>query len=173
MAFPDSVNLPFNGEIIRSRFTQKKPGELVSDEPGNWALLQGDGLVLVEGALYAGDLPSELSADREGLVFGEWDGKPVRVLVLSRELALPPGFSAVPWMELPDDLATLYGLARQIIYWQKMSANCSRCGGAMSSIDHTWGKCSCPQEVQRFPQVWSMPDMAPPHREQLALIFCQ
>ncbi|GFO54628.1 NADH pyrophosphatase [Geomonas sp. Red276] len=140
MAFPETVNLPFNGEIIRSRFVQRKPGELETAEEGYWALVQGDSLVLADGDLYAGLLPAELATAGEPIIFGEWDGRPIRVAVVSREAALPEGFAAVAWTELPDDLATLYGLARQILYWERLSSKCSRCGGAMARIPLSWGK---------------------------------
>lgn len=153
MKFLDTVNLPFNGEIIRSRFTQRKPGELETAEDGYWVILQGDSLVLCDGSLYHGALPETLASDDEALIFGQWDGKPLRLRTLSRQLAVPSGFSAVQWMELPDDLATLYGLARQIMYWEKMSANCSRCGGAMERISGTWGKRCAGCGHEHFPHI--------------------
>ncbi|MCM0081682.1 NAD(+) diphosphatase [Geomonas sp. Red32] len=140
MAFPETVNLPFNGEIIRSRFVQRKPGELETAEEGYWALVQGDSLVLAGGGLYAGLLPAELAIASGPIVFGEWDGRPVRVATVSRDAQLPEGFAAIQWMELPDDLATLYGLARQIVFWERLSSLCSRCGGSTTRIPFSWGK---------------------------------
>ena len=129
MAYPETINLPFNGEIIRSRFTQRKPGELVETEAGYWVLLQGESLLLVESGLYRGDLPCVLVPESRPLLFGEWDGEP-----------LPHPFRAVSWTELPDDLMTLFGLARQILYWEKMSGHCSRCGSITAPMPSTWGK---------------------------------
>ncbi|HJV34611.1 NAD(+) diphosphatase [Geomonas sp.] len=141
MFFPDTVNLPFNGEIIKARFSQIRPGQLVTNDEGYWAILQKDALVMCNGALLHGELPAVLAASARDLqLFGSWDGKPVRVCSLPGELALPDGFYAVPWTELPDDLATLYGMARQITYWERMSANCSRCGSSMERIAYSWGK---------------------------------
>jgi NAD+ diphosphatase len=140
MAYPEAINLPFNGEIIRTRFTQRKPGELEDKGEGYWVLLQGDSLLLAGGGLYCGALPASLASEREALLFGEWDGEPVRLSVVPAGLPLPDPFRTVPWTELPDDLATLYGLARQILHWEKMSRHCSRCGSAMERLPLTWGK---------------------------------
>jgi NAD+ diphosphatase len=74
------------------------------------------------------------------LLFGEWDGAPVRLLSLPAEQKLPEPLVAVPSTELPEDLLTILGLARQISYWERMSRHCSKCGGAMKRISLTWGK---------------------------------
>ena len=98
MVFPETVNLPFNGEIIRSRFTQIKPGQLDTAEEGYWVILQKDALLLATGALYQGDLPTALAVSgRDPLLFGSWDGKPVRV---PRE-CLPPGAISEDSRETP------------------------------------------------------------------------
>jgi NAD+ diphosphatase len=140
MLFPEAINLPFNAEIIRSRFTPRKPGEPVASETGHWIFLQGDSLLLADGALFHGALPTQLASDCEALVVGEWDGEPLRLVSLSRDLAVPATFTAVAWTDLPNDLATIYGVGRQILYWEKMSSHCSRCGGSMERINLTWGK---------------------------------
>jgi NAD+ diphosphatase len=140
MAFPDAIHLPFNGEIIRARFTQKRPGEISETEAGYWAFLQGDSLLLAEGELYRGDLPAGFATLGGTLLFGEWDGEPVRLMSVPADQQLPEPLRAVPLTELPDDLMTLFGLARQIQYWERMSRHCSRCGGTMRRISHTWGK---------------------------------
>jgi NAD+ diphosphatase len=140
MAYPEAINLPFNGEVISSRFVQRKPGEMETSKAGYWVFLQGDCLLLADGALYRGDLPAALLPGEGALLFGEWDGEPVRLLTVAGELALPQSFKAVSWTELPDDLITMYGLARQILYWEKMSRHCSRCGSLTERVALTWGK---------------------------------
>ena len=140
MAYAEAINLPFNGEIISSRFKQRKPGELETTETGYWVFLQGDSLLLDDGGLYRGALPAPFSADNGSLLFGEWDGEPVRLLTVPADRTLPDSLLAVPQTELPDDLLTMYGLARQILYWEKMSGHCSRCGAAMERVASTWGK---------------------------------
>jgi len=153
MAFPDAIHLPFNGEIIRARFTQKKPGEIEETAAGYWVFLQGDSLLLANGELYRGDLPASFAMQGGTLHFGEWDGEPVRLLAIPAEHPVPEPLRAVPSAELPDDLLTLFGLARQILYWERMSRHCSRCGGTMKRIRPTWGKrcVSCGHE--HFPHI--------------------
>jgi NAD+ diphosphatase len=140
MSYADAVNLPFNGEIISSHFTPLKPGEGDECRDGYWIFLQGDALILQEGGLYCGALPEGFPARDRSILFGTWDGEPLRLLTVPAEQPLPDGFAAVPLTELSDKLMTIYGLARQILYWEKMSSNCSRCGGEMERIAATWGK---------------------------------
>lgn len=140
MPYPETINLPFNGEIIRSRFMQAKPDGLDA-APGYWVLVQGEKLVLNGCDLCHGEFPDGMEGEGAALVFGTWDGKPVRLCGISASKSLPSHLQAVHWTELPDELATLYGLARQILYWEKVSRHCSRCGnGAMERIVPTWGK---------------------------------
>lgn len=153
MAYPESVNLPFNSEIIRSRFIQRKPGELKGTVAAYWVLLQGDSLLMVEAGLHHGDLPIELAPESQPLLFGEWDGEPVALCSVPQELSLPHPFRAVPWTELPDDMITIYGLARQILYWEKMSSHCSRCGSSMERIPCTWGKLCVGCGHEHYPHI--------------------
>lgn len=153
MAFPDAVHLPFNGEIIRSRFTQCKPGELDETDAGYWVFLQGDSLVLASGALYRGNLPGSFTTQGPALLFGEWDGEPVRLLTVPADQVLPEEFHPVPSTELPDDLMTLHGLARQILYWERMSRHCSKCGAAMQRVRLTWGKRCTGCGHEHFPHI--------------------
>jgi NAD+ diphosphatase len=140
MAYADAINLPFNGEIISSRFKQRKPGELDETATGYWVFLQGDSLLLNDGGLYRGELPDSFPPAGRSLLFGEWDGEPVRLLSVPADQPLPELLVAVLLSELPDDLLTMYGLARQILYWEKMSSHCSRCGSTMERVQATWGK---------------------------------
>ncbi len=141
MSYPDTINLPFNGEIIKTRFTQLKPDAASDPGPGYWVLLQGDALLLQDGDLYRGELPPSLNDDGRALQFGEWDGAPVCLLSLGKTEAVPETLQPVPWTELPDQLATIYGVAKQILYWERQSSHCSRCGsGEMTRIAPTWGK---------------------------------
>lgn len=153
MAFPEAIHLPFNSEIIRSRFTQKKPGELEETDAGYWVFLQGDSLLLAEGGLYRGDLPDCFAPQGGTMLFGEWDGEPVRFMTVPGEQQLPDQLHAVALGELPDDLLTLSGLARQILYWERMSRHCSRCGSSMKRILPTWGKRCVGCGHEHFPHI--------------------
>jgi NAD+ diphosphatase len=153
MAFPDAVHLPFNGEIIRSRFVQKKPGEQEETAAGYWVFLQGDALVLADGDLYRGDLPACFTGQGTPLLFGEWDSVPVRLMTVAVDSPLPEPFHAIPSADLSEDLMTLYGLARQILYWERMSRHCSKCGAALKRIRLTWGKRCVGCGHEHFPHI--------------------
>lgn len=69
MKYPSAVNLPFNGEIIKDRFTLARPGDGLGGGPGYWIIIQGNAMVVKEeqGAifLHEGTLPSWLEAKSE------------------------------------------------------------------------------------------------------------
>ena len=48
MRYPEAVNLPFNGAIIREGFRSLRPGEAVPDGKSLWVMVRGNDLVLVE-----------------------------------------------------------------------------------------------------------------------------
>lgn len=154
MSYPETINLPFNGKIIRSRFTQIKPDGSAEAPPGFWVLLQGEKLLLRGNVLCHGELPVELEGDGAPLLFGEWDGQPVRLYSVPNSSPLPSGLQAVHWTELPDETATLYGLARQILHWEKLSRHCSRCGSpAMERIFPSWGKRCAGCGHEQYPHI--------------------
>jgi len=153
MAFPEVINLPFNSEIIRSRFTHKKPVDLKETGAGYWVFLQGDSLLLADGGLYRGDLPDCFATKGGAMLFGEWDGEPVRLMTIPVDQPLPELLRAVGLGDLPDDLLTIFGLARQILHWERLSKNCSRCGSDMDRILPTWGKRCIGCGHEHFPHI--------------------
>jgi len=153
MSYADTINLPFNGEVIRSHFKPLKPGEGDETRDGYWIFLQGDALILKDGALYRGALPEGFPERGRPILFGEWDEEPLRLLTVPAEKPLPAGFAAVPLSELSDERMTIYGLARQILYWEKMSSRCSRCGGEMERILATWGKRCLECSHEHYPHI--------------------
>ena len=140
MSYAEAINLPFNAEIISSRFKQVKPGENEAAGEGYWVFLQGDALLLDGERLYRGALPASYLPENRSLLFGEWDGEPVRLMTVPADQPVPEALTVVPQLELPGDLLTMYGLARQILYWEKMSRHCSKCGATTERIAATWGK---------------------------------
>ena len=148
MKYPDTVNLPFNAEIVRNGFIPVRPGEDVPEGAGFWIILQGNAMVVREEegglALYQGDLPSWLEPKTAALCFGSWQGKPIYAVVAGQEQELPAPFVAEPFNavfeRLDDRLLTLGGMAHQIVNWERHSAVCSRCGGGLERIPRTWGK---------------------------------
>jgi NAD+ diphosphatase len=149
--YPTAVNLPFNFAAIKDGFTPLRPGEAVADGPGFWVILQGNNLVVRdhEGQkqLPVGPLPAWVPAGREPLTVGLWQGEPLRVVSLARDLVLPPPFSGEAFNAsgdtLDDVLLTLGGMAKQLLHWDRQSRHCSQCGGALLPIAGSWGK-RCP-----------------------------
>jgi NAD+ diphosphatase len=153
MAYPETINLPFNAEVLRERFVQKKPGELEDLKDGFLVILQGETLLLQDGSLPRGPMPPELKPVQGPLLFGVWDGEPIRAVILSRSEPVPAPYHAVSTTELADDLLTLTGLARQIVYWERVSSHCSRCGGELERIHLTWGKRCLGCSHEHYPHI--------------------
>lgn len=153
MAYPDTINLPFNAEVLRDRFIQKKPGEMADQGDGFWAILQGDALLLHDGALPKGPLVSGLEPFEGPIVFGFWDGAPIRVISISRADTVPTPLQASATTELKDDLMSLAGLARQILYWERLCTVCSRCGAELERVNLSWGKRCVSCSHEHYPHI--------------------
>jgi NAD+ diphosphatase len=141
LSYPDTVNLPFNGEIIKEGFTPMKPGDPVPEGPGWWLVIQGNALVVEARssvlALPEGERPAWLETGQEPLCIGLWHGRPLWAVAIGRKNELPRPFLAEPFN---SRLLTLGGLANQILHWERHCAVCSRCGGGLERIAGTWGK---------------------------------
>jgi NAD+ diphosphatase len=158
--YPDAINLPFNGAVIRNDFIPHTPTEAHAGEPGFWLILQGNALVVEDhgGTLTLPELlPAGMPAELGPLLIGTWQRKPVRALRICKEQQLPTPLLAEPFNaveeRLDDRLLTLGGLAQQILHWEKKSTVCSRCGGAMERITATWGKRCSRCHFEHFPHI--------------------
>ena len=148
MGYPDTVNLPFNGAVIKDDFKLISPGENDVAVEGFWAIMRGNALVVrQEGDTFTlpyGDLPKWVPAESQILCIGHWLEKPLRVLRIGRETGMPEQFIAEPFNaveeRLDDRLLTIGGLANQILHWERMSSVCSLCASSMQRISGTWGK---------------------------------
>ena len=159
MTYPDSINLPFNHEVIRDGFVPARQGDEPEGE-GLWAVIQGNALVVREEAgmfsFPEGDRPAWLDGV-ETVFIGWWEGRPLRGAVIGRKVALTPPFVAEPFNaveeRLDDRLLTLGGLANQILQWERQSAVCSRCGGGMERIPGSWGKRCLACRHEHYPHI--------------------
>ncbi|SNB46151.1 NAD(+) diphosphatase [Geobacter sp. DSM 9736] len=160
--YPTAVNLPFNSTVITDCFSPALPGSADPGSPGVWVVIQGGALIVeAEGKelrLPENDLPPEFAGEKKSIYIGKWEGKPVRVMRLPSRVKVPAPYLAEPFNavadRLDDRLLTLGGLAHQILFWQRHSAHCSRCGSPdMKAISASWGnKCgNCGHE--HFPHI--------------------
>jgi NAD+ diphosphatase len=125
-----------------------RPGEPPPTGAPLWLLLQGEALLVRQGAERftlpegEGAVAEELRA--RALCVGAWHGRPLLALRLPREHPLPEDWLAEPFnasqARLDDATLTLGGMARQILYWQRLSARCSICGADTEPLAGSWGR---------------------------------
>jgi len=155
MSYPEAVNLPFNGSVLKGDFLPVKPGGCFIGT-GFWIILQGNAMVVREEgdklSLHEGALPDWALTEGEKLCIGRWLGRSLLALRIGENVRIPRPYVAEDFNaveeRLDDRLLTLGGLARQIFHWERMSAECSRCGRSMKRIPGSWGKrcVDCGQE---------------------------
>jgi len=161
MPYPEQINLPFNFSAIKDAFEMLHPTAQAPLEPGFWAVLQGNGVVLVQAdnslSLPEGDLPTWLAPKQAPLSIGLWRGRPLRAISIGTKLALEPPFTAEPFNAAEDRMdpatMTLAGLAKQILHWERQSSHCSVCGSKTGRITGTWGKICSGCGAEHFPHI--------------------
>ena len=150
---PHSVYLPFNRDCLRGEFVPAKQGARPADERGHWLIVQEQKLIVVpegEGLrLPAGKEPRDFGGAFDRTFWlGTWAGTACWVAGLPREAAVPEGYlreTLIPMQgtRLPDDLLSLGGMAMQLLYWERTSGHCPRCGARAERMENEWGK-RCP-----------------------------
>lgn len=160
--YPDLVNIPFNSVFIRDLFVPDTP-QYSPDrfEPGYWAIIQDNTLILQPGdtapALPFGELPDWLEAPAVPLTIGLWHGHPLRIFSAGKELRVQPPFipealnAAVQTMD--DATLGIGGLARQILHWEQQSRCCSLCGGKTGPLSREWGRTCTRCSTKQFPRI--------------------
>jgi NAD+ diphosphatase len=159
--YPEAVNLPFNFASIKSGFGFRAAGADPPAEDGHWAILQGNSAILERTPhglrLPHGTLPDCLVPQQPALCIGTWHGKPLRAVTISSKLALETPLMAADFNaadELMDiQTLTLAGLAKQILYWEKQSRYCPRCGAENAVIAGSWGKRCTACTSEHFPHI--------------------
>jgi len=157
--YESPLHLPFNRTSLAGLFELQPPD---ADPGGDGLLLvlQGTSLVLAGGP-GSPVLPDKAAAlpvgKGEDLFIGLWQGRPVRLRILSRDLALPEGLGAAPLTAadplLPLELFSLGGLGMQINHWQRNSRCCSRCGGVLAALPGEWGRQCSGCGYSHFPHI--------------------
>jgi len=156
--FPSPLDLPFNGACLQGRFALSAP----ACDPGGggfWLALRGSELLVTEGLqLPEGDeLPWLFGDGCNPLYIGTWEGRPCRVLALSKEQTLPDGYVLESLLAtdpaISIELLTLGGIGSQILHWERGSRYCSRCGGELTRLVGEWGKKCCSCGYDHYPHI--------------------
>ena len=161
MTFPEQVHLPFNFSIIKESFQLGHPSSQGPAEDGYWAIMKGNGVVLVRDesglALPQGGLPAWLRPKERPLFIGLWRGKPLRAFGVASDLPLQAPFETEAFNAIEQrlDMATLTvsGLAKQILHWERESRHCSRCGAPTEPMAGTWGKRCTGCTAEHYPHI--------------------
>jgi NAD+ diphosphatase len=161
MPYPEHINLPFNFSYIRDAFRFRHPSSEDLAEPGFWAIMQGNSVVMEQQenglTLPEGDLPPWLNPKSRPLCIGTWQGKPLRVFSVKHDLPLQPPFAAEAFNATEQRLdmrtLTLTGLAKQILHWELQSRHCPRCGAETEYIPDSWGKRCVTCTTDHFPHI--------------------
>lgn len=160
--YPDLINIPFNNSFIRDHFVpgdpHYSPGWL---EPGYWAVIQDNSLILHSGetipTLPCGELPDWLAGPTAPLTIGLWHGLPLRIYLAKKELGIQPPFIAealnATVQTMDDATLGIGGLARQILHWEQQSGFCSLCGGRTGPFSREWGKTCTVCNAKQFPKI--------------------
>jgi NAD+ diphosphatase len=123
--------------------------------------MQGNSIVVVQSAaglvLPRGELPEWLSPKNPPLCIGTWRGTPLRAFSIGSSLHLHPPFTAEAFNATSDALdvqtLTLTGLAKQILYWERQSRHCPRCGAETAGIPGSWGKRCHECSAEHYPHI--------------------
>jgi len=160
--YPDLINIPFNNTFIKDVFVpcvpQYSPGPF---EPGFWALVQGNNLILQSGktgaALPFGELPEWIAIPVATLCIGLWHGYPLRVIPVDTDCPIQKPFIAEALnavvQTIDNSTLGIGGLARQILHWEHQSRICSVCGGENRPFSREWGRLCSACSTKQFPKV--------------------
>lgn len=157
--FDDPQHLPFNRTCLDRRFELQSPDR----DPGGsgvWVLLRGGEMLVAADSngpvLVQGETPP-LPLYGEALYLGSWDGLPCRLGRVEKGAEVSDALSRYDLLagdpQLPIDLLSLGGLARQVLHWEGNSRYCSKCGVIMQRLPGEWGK-RCPGcGAHHFPHI--------------------
>ena len=157
--YPELVTIPFNNTCVREFFVLLGPQSPNTFGPGNWAIIQGNSVILHgeedKPALPEGKLPEWLIPNEEPLLIGLWKGRPLRVFSIDSGRGVVPPFVTetlnAPEQLIDDATLSISGLAKQILHWERQSRYCPHCGGATVRSHSGWSKLCTLCQVKYFP----------------------
>lgn len=149
------LHLPFNRHCLEGRLQLATP-DADPGGPGTWLVIRG-GDLLVAGPATDPKLPDATFPFDSELYLGQWDGRPCRLLALSRETPVPDGLRAENLLAaepaLPIELLSLGGLGRMVLHWERQSRHCPACGTGLERLAGEWGKACAGCASHSFPQI--------------------
>jgi len=160
--YPDLINIPFNHTFIKDHFVPGDPHCLSSLlEPGYWAIIQDNALILQSGestpALPYGELPDWLEAPAAPLAIGLWLGRPLRIFSAEKNCVIQQPFVVealnAPVQTMDNALLGIGGYARQVLHWEHQSLFCSVCGGKTKPFLREWGRTCAVCNAKQFPKI--------------------
>ena len=155
LAYPSPQHLPFNRTCLAGHFHLSAPDRDPGGE-GVWLAVHGNDL-LVAGPPERPLLPAGAYGWQDGLYLGDWNGRPCRLVRLSRSAPLPDGLRAENLLTaeptLPIELLSIGGLARMVLHWERHSRCCPACGQPLERLPGEWGKRCAACAATLFPQV--------------------
>lgn len=177
-AYPETVNLPFNRQLLPDGFVFHPTPQEQSDTPGFWVLLQGGSVLMRETndtlQLPESTFPDWLEFKQPPLTFASWHGRPVRVASVPSAQQIPPELLSEPFNafreRLTPDIMTIAGIGKQLLHWQKMSRFCSHCGVSLEQLPESWGKKCTSCENEHYPHIHPCAIVLIRRHDQLLLI---
>ena len=156
-----AIDLPFNFSSIKAEFDFSTSNSDAHTSDGTWVIIQANSVIIENTssgpALPTGILPEWLIPEHSPICIGTWRGNPLNVLNISSVQKLEPPFTAAPFNAVDNSLdiqaLTLAGLAKQILYWERQSRHCSRCGAATEPISASRGKLCTSCRAEHFPHI--------------------
>ena len=159
---PMAAHLPFNRESMKGAFVPAKHGGQPVEQAGHWLIIQDSALIATAAApqwcLPFGPLPPEFTGKVQPPLFlGTYRGVPCWAAALPREAEVPAGYGRemlFPVRDgLPEDLLSLAGMARQLLYWESTSVRCPRCGDRTERLPGEWGKTCVRCAYEHYPHL--------------------
>lgn len=160
--YPDLINIPFNNVLIRDVFVPGVPRYSPSaSEPGYWAVMQDNSLILQSGEsvpqLPCGELPGWLAPPVDAHIIGLWRGRPLRVFAVETSCPIQPPYLVealnATVQAMDDATLAIGGLARQILHWERQSRFCSLCGGKNLPFAYEWRRQCSLCNARQFPKI--------------------
>ncbi len=153
--YASAVNLPFNRECLEGQLLLQGP-TVDPGGPGFGVLLRGNKMFAINESGQP-HLPYGEWSDQPSVYMGLWQGKPCRLVDLSRSETLPENLDVFGLrderQQLPIELLSLGGMGSMILHWQNRSQFCGYCGQPTVWCAGEWGRCcnSCGEHA--FPAI--------------------